>query len=229
MMRVGLRHVRRADDELHVLLPGARGDARAALALPAARGAARRARIRRCTAVEFECGCGDEHPGLVSHDELDWAPLGLEDETPFLNLMTSRMEDDRDRARRARGDADQGGGVAVELLLLAGGAAAAGVPVGVPAARAGAASDRVGVAVRCPVCGKVSVNLVSRAHVDVPFVNDREVGVVGHLFARRRRSRRSRSSGPSSGRRLRRASPRTRIGRLSLPPGICVRRGRRRW
>jgi len=36
--------------------------------------------------------------------------------------------------------------------------------------------------VRCPVCGKVSVNLVSRAHVDVPFVNDREVGVVGHYF-----------------------------------------------
>jgi hypothetical protein len=32
------------------------------------------------------------------------------------------------------------------------------------------------------VCGKVSVNLVSRAHVDVPFVNDREIGVVGHLF-----------------------------------------------
>jgi hypothetical protein len=29
----------------------------------------------------------------------------------------------------------------------------------------------------------VSVNLVSRAHVDVPFVNDREIGVVGHLFA----------------------------------------------
>jgi hypothetical protein len=28
----------------------------------------------------------------------------------------------------------------------------------------------------------VSVNLVSRAHVDVPFVNDREVGVVEHLF-----------------------------------------------
>jgi hypothetical protein len=47
-----------------------------------------------------------------------------------------------------------------------------------------AGADRVGVAVRCPVCGRVSVNLVSRAHVDVPFVNDREVGVVEHLFER---------------------------------------------
>jgi hypothetical protein len=43
--------------------------------------------------------------------------------------------------------------------------------------------DRIGLAVRCPVCSKVSVNLVSRAHVDVPFANDREVGVVQHHFA----------------------------------------------
>jgi hypothetical protein len=27
------------------------------------------------------------------------------------------------------------------------------------------------------------VNLVSRAHVDLPWVNDREVGVVEHVFA----------------------------------------------
>ena len=32
------------------------------------------------------------------------------------------------------------------------------------------------------MCGKTSVNLVSRAHVDVPFLNDREVGVVEHVF-----------------------------------------------
>src|SRR4029079_16788293 len=44
------------------------------------------------------------------------------------------------------------------------------------------AGDRVGLAVRCPVCGKVSLNLVSPAHVDVPFVNDHEVGVVEHHF-----------------------------------------------
>ena len=43
-------------------------------------------------------------------------------------------------------------------------------------------ADRVGVAVRCPVCGRVSVNLVTREHVDVPFHSDREVGVVRHVF-----------------------------------------------
>src|SRR6478736_6408040 len=63
--------------------------------------------------VEFDCGCGEAHPGLLAPD---------------------------------------------------------------------VSGDRVGLAVRCPSCGKVSVNLVSRAHVDVPFVNDREVGVVQHLF-----------------------------------------------
>ena len=40
----------------------------------------------------------------------------------------------------------------------------------------------VGVAVRCPVCSGVSVNLVSPEHVDLPFHNDREVGVVDHVF-----------------------------------------------
>ena len=36
--------------------------------------------------------------------------------------------------------------------------------------------------IRCPVCGCVSVNLVTREHVDVPFHNDSAVGVVEHVF-----------------------------------------------
>src|SRR5438128_10461259 len=43
--------------------------------------------------VSFDCPCGEEHPGLVTHDELDWAPLGLgEEETGYVNLMTARVE-----------------------------------------------------------------------------------------------------------------------------------------
>ena len=26
--------------------------------------------------VLFDCPCGEDHLGLVSHDDLDWAPLG---------------------------------------------------------------------------------------------------------------------------------------------------------
>ena len=38
--------------------------------------------------------------------------------------------------------------------------------------------------VRCPVCSSVSINLVSAEHLDVPFHNDREIGVVEHVFGR---------------------------------------------
>jgi hypothetical protein len=134
--------------------------------------------------VEFECGCGDEHPGLLSHDDLDWAPLGLRDETPFLNLMTSRVEP-----------------ASAELGDLAATRIKAGewpwsffcwpeerprpvYPSAFTLLAPAANGDRVGLAVRCPVCSKISINLVSRAHVDVPFLNDREVGVVEHVFSR---------------------------------------------
>jgi hypothetical protein len=130
--------------------------------------------------VEFDCGCGSEHPGLVTHDELDWAPLGLQEGT-YVNLMTSRVDN-----------------VAGELGDLAARHIQAGEwpwsvfcypeerprPVFPSAFKllAPGGGDRLGVAVRCPVCSRVSVNLVSNQHVDTPFVNDREVGVVEHLF-----------------------------------------------
>ena len=42
--------------------------------------------------VRFDCSCGDEHPGLVSHEDLDWAPLGGH-AGAFVDLMTSRVLD----------------------------------------------------------------------------------------------------------------------------------------
>src|SRR5687767_12563833 len=41
--------------------------------------------------VTFACDCGTEHEGLVTHEELDWAPIAGSD-APFLNLMTARLE-----------------------------------------------------------------------------------------------------------------------------------------
>jgi hypothetical protein len=133
--------------------------------------------------IVFACGCGGEHPGLVAQDDLDLAPLGLEEERTFLNLMTSRADS-----------------VGCELTELAAQRIKAGEwpwsffcwpedrprPVFPSAFRLladGPRGERVGVAVRCPVCGRISVNLVSREHVDLPFHNDREIGVVEHLFA----------------------------------------------
>jgi hypothetical protein len=129
--------------------------------------------------VTFDCPCGGEHDGLVSHDELDWAPLGLAEGT-FLNLMTARTED-----------------LALELGDLAARRIQAGEwpwsffcypeerprPVFPSSFFLLAAADRsIGIAVRCPACARVSVNLVSPTHVDLPFHNDPEIGVVRHVF-----------------------------------------------
>jgi len=129
--------------------------------------------------VRFACGCGEEHDGLVSHDELDLAPLGLA-AGEFLNLMTSRVEP-----------------VAAELGDLAASLIRAGewpwsffcYPEERPRAvfpssfaLLAAGEGTIGLAVRCPHCRALSVNLVSQPHVDLPFHNDREVGVVEHVF-----------------------------------------------
>lgn len=128
--------------------------------------------------VTFACACGEDHPGLVTHDELDWAPLG--GGRRFFNLMTSRLED-----------------LSVELNDLAVRQIQAGewpwtffcLPEERPRPvfpssffLIAAADETVGVAVRCPACARTSVNLVTQAHVDVPFHNDPEVGVVRHVF-----------------------------------------------
>jgi hypothetical protein len=130
--------------------------------------------------VRFACACGGEHDGLVSHDDLDWAPLGLEGGV-FVNLMTSKVE-----------------AVADELGDLAATRIRAGEwpwtffcypeerprPVFPSAFFLLAPGDgRLGLAVHCPACRRTSVNLVTHEHVDVPFHNDREVGVVEHVFA----------------------------------------------
>ncbi|MFZ0342744.1 MAG: hypothetical protein WAL31_10460 [Gaiellaceae bacterium] len=130
--------------------------------------------------VRFDCACGGEHDGLLTHEELDWAPLGLA-AGEFVNLMTARLDSagaelgELAARQIKRGEwpwsffcypEDQPRPVfpsSFTLLTATGGT--------------------VGLAVRCPNCRLLSVNLVSHPHVDVPFHNDREVGVVEHVFA----------------------------------------------
>jgi hypothetical protein len=129
--------------------------------------------------IRFACLCGDEHDGLVTHEELDWAPLGLEGGV-FLNLMTAKLEP-----------------IAAELGEIAAAHIKAGEwpwsffcypeerprPVFPSSFTLLAPGGKaVGVAVRCPVCSRVSVNLVTTAHIDLPFHNDAAVGVVEHMF-----------------------------------------------
>ena len=130
--------------------------------------------------VRFACPCGDDHVGFVTHDELDWAPLGLADGL-FLNLMTSRLDS-----------------LGTEFGDLAARRIEAGEwpwsffcypeerprPVYPSAFFVLAPGDGgIGLAVRCPDCARVSVNLVSPSHVDVPFHHDAEIGIVAHVFS----------------------------------------------
>jgi hypothetical protein len=132
--------------------------------------------------VEFSCGCGSEHPGLVTHDELDWAPLGLQEGTTFLNLMTSRREPLGDELGDLAATRIKAGEWPWSFFCWPEERPRPVFPSAFRLLAPAADGAHVGLLVRCPVCGKVSVNLVSRQHVDVPFVNDREIGVVGHYF-----------------------------------------------
>ena len=132
--------------------------------------------------VQFACACGGEHPGLIAHDDLDWAHLGTTIDLTFRNLMTAHVDP-----------------IAAELTELAVGRIGAGEwpwsffcflegrprPI-TPSAFTLIApgGDALGVAVRCPACSSVSVNLVTREHLDIPFWNDSRVGVVGYVFER---------------------------------------------
>ena len=133
--------------------------------------------------VRFACACGEDHVGLVSHDDLDWAPLGLDDGARFLNLMTDRLEPfdsefvDLTIRRIKAGEwpwsffcypEDRPRPVFPSFFRLL-----------APSASAGS----LGLAVLCPACLRISINLVSHEHVDLPFHNDAEIGVVEHVFA----------------------------------------------
>jgi hypothetical protein len=130
--------------------------------------------------VTFACPCGDEHLGLVSHDELDWAPLGLA-EGSFLNLMTSRVEEVASELGDVAARHIQAGEWPWSFFCYPEAQPRPVFPSSFSLLSPGGRS--LGLAVRCPVCARTSVNLVSEQHVDVPFHNDTTVAVVEHVFA----------------------------------------------
>ena len=129
--------------------------------------------------VRFACPCGDEHDGLVSHDELDWAPLGLQGGV-FLNLMTDRLEPLADELGELAAARIKAGEWPWSFFCYPEERVRPVFPSSFFVLAPGDGS--LGLAVRCPACRKLSVNLVTHEHVDLPFHNDREVGVVEHVF-----------------------------------------------
>jgi hypothetical protein len=132
--------------------------------------------------IVFACGCGDEHPALVTHDELDLAPLGLEEERTFVNLMTSRAEPLSLELAEVAAVRIKTGEWPWSFFCWPEDRPRPAYPSAFRLLAESGRDGRVGVAVLCPVCGRISVNLVTRQHIDTPFHNDREIGVVGHVF-----------------------------------------------
>ena len=130
--------------------------------------------------ILFACRCGHDHLGLVSHDELDWAPLGTTAQTTFRNLMTSRDDPLASELAELAATHIRAGEWPWSFFCFLEGRPRPITPSAFALIAPGDGS--FGVAVRCPACSAVSVNLVTREHVDIPFWNDARVGVVGHVF-----------------------------------------------
>jgi len=132
--------------------------------------------------VRFACECGDDHLGLVVHPELDWEPLGLQ-EGAFLNLMTAKIEPIEAEFADLAIRRIVGGEWPWTFFCYPEERPRPVFPSSFRLLAPGSSGDSLGIAVRCPVCSRVSVNLVSAQHVDLPFHNDAEIGVVEHVFA----------------------------------------------
>jgi hypothetical protein len=134
--------------------------------------------------VRFACPCGEEHPGLVTHTNLDWAPLGLgEQEGSFLNLMTAKVEALAGELSDVAARCIQAGQWPWSFFCYPEERPRPVFPSFFSLIAPGGARDRLGIAVRCPACSRTSINLVSPEHVDLPFHDDPEIGVVEHVFA----------------------------------------------
>ena len=132
--------------------------------------------------ISFDCPCGEEHPGLVTHDDLDWAPLGLVSGR-FLNLMTARLEEVGAELGDLAALRIQSGEWPWSFFCYPEERPRPVFPSSFFLIAPGRRYERLGLAVRCPDCERVSLNLVSHDHVDLPFHNDGEIGVVEHVFA----------------------------------------------
>lgn len=125
--------------------------------------------------VWFSCRCGASHESLLTHEDLDWAPLAPVP-TAFYNLMTGRLEETADElAEHAAAQIKRGRWPWCFFCR----SEERWQPV-FPSAFRLVAPGRAAVAVAavCPSCGHLSGNLVSAEHLDVPFYSDAAVGVI---------------------------------------------------
>lgn len=133
--------------------------------------------------VLYDCTCGDRHESLVTHDALDWRPLATESTSTFTNLLTgSRELLSHEMAEIARMHIRQGRWPWT-FYCHPESALRPGFPSALRMVTPhDGGEDQLGVLVRCFTCARLSVNLVSRTHLDVPFHNDRVIHYVPRIL-----------------------------------------------
>lgn len=134
--------------------------------------------------IRFDCACGAQHEGLVAHDTLDLEPLATESTLTFFNVQTGQHEliapemGDIASSLIRRGEWPWRFYCHPESAMRP--AFPSSLRLVTPVEHDSDA--RHGVMVRCFHCGRHTVNLVSREHLDVPFYNDRTIQFVDRLL-----------------------------------------------
>jgi hypothetical protein len=133
--------------------------------------------------VQYDCpACGGSHAALLTHDELDHAPVvGAPAGDAFWEPLTGRIAGDAgDELREAaashvrRGDWPWLFWCAEERCRK---------PLFPSEIRfAARRDDRIGIAVVCSACERASLNVVTPWHLDVPFFHDRAVEASDRLL-----------------------------------------------
>ena len=133
--------------------------------------------------VVFACpACGDEHAALLSEHDLDCAAVQPGPEHVFLNLQTGRSEPVVDEFADTAQRQLRRGNWPLTFFCAEERRVRPGYPSRLRLLSPSDDATLVGVAVRCTTCPAVSINVVTRRHLDQPFFHDRVLRYVDRAF-----------------------------------------------